>query len=203
MSACSCQRDDEVKIEEKKSDLGIEDVLVAEPKYILDVTYACGKIERPGQVLTPSKVKEQPKVVLAEVEEKALYTIVMTDPDAPSREKPEWREWVHWAVCNVPASDLKQGDLSNGEVMIEYVGSGPPEKTGLHRYFLIASRQKDSIQVDPNSKLVAAGGKGEGRAKWCFLKFAEANGLEPVAFNCFLAEYDDWVPELYKMLGVA
>ena len=55
-----------------------------------------------------------------------------TDPDAPSRKNPKYREWRHWVVVNVPG-----GDVSKGEVCAEYVGAGPPQGTGLHRYIVL------------------------------------------------------------------
>jgi phosphatidylethanolamine-binding protein (PEBP) family uncharacterized protein len=48
-----------------------------------------------------------------------------TDPDAPSRTEPTYREWHHWLIVNIPMNDLTRGDT-----LSEYVGSGPPEKTG-------------------------------------------------------------------------
>lgn len=46
----------------------------------------------------------------------------MTDPDAPSRKEPKFREWHHWLVVNIPGNDVKKG-----ETLSEYVGSGPPK----------------------------------------------------------------------------
>merc|ERR1711973_958518 len=66
-------------------------------------------------------------------EEGALYTLCMTDPDAPSRAEPTFREWHHWLVVNIPGNNISQGD-----VLSEYVGSGPPQGTGLHRYIFLA-----------------------------------------------------------------
>ncbi len=61
------------------------------------------------------------------------------DPDAPSRAEPKFREWQHWLVANVPGNDVTKGDH-----LAEYVGSGPPKGTGrgplfiLWAYFLAA-----------------------------------------------------------------
>lgn len=55
-----------------------------------------------------------------------------SDPDAPSRKEPKYREWRHWVVVNIPG-----GDVSKGEVCAEYVGAGPPKGTGLHRYIIL------------------------------------------------------------------
>jgi large subunit ribosomal protein L35 len=36
-----------------------------------------------------------------------LYTLLMVDPDAPSRENPVKRSWLHWMVVNIPGHDIK------------------------------------------------------------------------------------------------
>lgn len=46
----------------------------------------------------------------------------MTDPDAPSRKEPKFREWHHWLVVNIPGNDITKGDT-----LSEYIGSGPPK----------------------------------------------------------------------------
>lgn len=48
--------------------------------------------------------------------------LLNSDPDAPSRADPKFREWHHWLVGNIPGNDIK-----SGEVLSEYVGSGPPQ----------------------------------------------------------------------------
>ena len=55
----------------------------------------------------------------------SLYAVFMMDPDAPSRKNPKKREWYHWGVLNIPGMDI-----SNGETIAEYIGAGPPQKTG-------------------------------------------------------------------------
>lgn len=56
-----------------------------------------------------------------------LNSLLVLDPDAPSRKEPTYREWHHWLVGNIPGADV-----SKGETLSEYVGSGPPEGTGMH-----------------------------------------------------------------------
>jgi len=51
--------------------------------------------------------------------------IFVLDPDAPSRKEHTYREWHHWLVGNIPGKDI-----TNGETLSEYVGSGPPPETG-------------------------------------------------------------------------
>ena len=100
-----------------------------------------------GNVLTPTQVQNAPKVQFADAEEHASYVIFMTDPDAPSRNEPTFREWWHWIVVNVPGKDLKTGDLSKGQEHWAYVGAGAPQGTGLHRYVVLAFKQKSKVRI--------------------------------------------------------
>jgi phosphatidylethanolamine-binding protein (PEBP) family uncharacterized protein len=81
-------------------------------------------------------VQDQPTVKFEGAEDHACYVIFMTDPDAPSRADPRFREWWHWILTGVKGSDLKVGDLSKGKTHWDYVGAGPPEGSGLHRYVI-------------------------------------------------------------------
>ena len=49
----------------------------------------------------------------------------MTDPDAPSRLEPKFREWHHWLVINIPGNQVEKGDEIS-----QYIGAGPPKGTG-------------------------------------------------------------------------
>lgn len=53
------------------------------------------------------------------------YYYYCTDPDAPNRKEHTFREWHHWLVGNIPGKDI-----SKGETLSEYIGSGPPLGTG-------------------------------------------------------------------------
>jgi hypothetical protein len=59
-----------------------------------------------GNILKPSTTEESPslKIYCPELHEKSGFTIVLTDPDAPSRKNPKWSEMCHW-VGIVPVED--------------------------------------------------------------------------------------------------
>lgn len=95
-----------------------------------------------GNELTPTQVKDIPKVSY-ETDNDALYALIFTDPDAPSRKNPIFGEFHHWIVVNIPGNDVKSGDT-----LYEYVGAGPPKGTGLHRYVFLLYKQNGKISTD-------------------------------------------------------
>ncbi|XP_072153910.1 protein D1 isoform X3 [Bemisia tabaci] len=50
-------------------------------------------------------------------ERDAFYTIIMTDPDSPSRSDPRLSELQHWIIGNV-----YRRNISSGETFAEYTG---------------------------------------------------------------------------------
>ena len=116
--------------------------------------------------------------VAAGVSTDTQYTVILTDPDARDREKHEYREWVHLVVVNVPIvkqeDDSFLFDTNSGDTVIEYIGSAPPPETGLHRYVFLVYEQTKAITVSEcgQAKLIAKGGKGEGRPKFSAKTFA-------------------------------
>lgn len=77
-----------------------------------------------GNEITPYSMRHPPKVCW-DADSDSFYTLIMTDPDAPSRQNPKFREWHHWLVVNIPGSQVNMG-----EVKSEYIGAGPPQGTG-------------------------------------------------------------------------
>lgn len=120
----------------------IPDIIDVAPKALAKVTYPSGVSADLGKELTPTQVKDQPEVTWT-ADDDGLYTLLMVDPDAPSRETPTYREILHWLVINIPGNKL-----SEGQTIAEYIGSGPPEGTGLHRYIFLVFKQAGKISTD-------------------------------------------------------
>ena len=137
------------------------------------------------------------------IDDSTFYTLILTDPDAPSRENPTYREWLHWVVKNVKVTNRRRVDVEAGDTVVEYVSSAPPKDTGKHRYVFLLFEQKNGyIDCSDEQVLVARGGKGEGRPKFNTQKFIQDNNLgRLVGSNYYLAEYDDYVPKVYEMLN--
>ncbi|KAL7293975.1 hypothetical protein TKK_0012554 [Trichogramma kaykai] len=175
----------------------VPDVIVKAPGEILAVTYKDSnekdKDLRFGEELTPTIVKDPPALAWFTVDN-AYYTVAMVDPDAPSASDPKMREMLHWLVANIPG-----GDLSKGEAIVEYVGSGPSKGTGLHRYVLLVYKQPEKLVIQE-----ARVSKHEraGRPSFNIRNFANKYKLgEPISGNMFRAQYDDYVPTIHKQLG--
>ncbi|XP_073948535.1 protein D2-like isoform X2 [Choristoneura fumiferana] len=171
----------------------VPDVIPVAPTELLSVSYPSGVVVSEGNELTPTQVKDIPYVSW-EANPDQFYTLAMTDPDAPSRSDPKFREWHHWLVGNIPGSNV-----GAGETLSAYVGSGPPPGTGLHRYVFLIYAQSGKLMFDeprlPNTS-------GDKRGGFSIAKFASKHGLgNPIAGNFYQAQYDDYVPLLYKQLG--
>lgn len=89
-----------------------------------------------GCEIKPADVTDRPRVQIGG--ENALYTLIMTDPDAPSPSEPSSREWVHWIVTDIPAGSAG-GDVSFGREILPY--DGPKPTIGIHRYVFVLFKQ--------------------------------------------------------------
>ena len=105
----------------------VPDSLDGVPPSLVTVEYPGGLKMETGGVLTPTQVKDRP-VISWSADEDKLYTLMVIDPDAPSRSDPKMRHWLHHLVVNIPGSRVGEG-----EELFGYVGSAPPQGTGLHR----------------------------------------------------------------------
>ncbi|XP_056146990.1 phosphatidylethanolamine-binding protein 1 [Lampris incognitus] len=165
------------------------------PSHALSVKYGSAEIDDLGKVLTPTQVQSRPtSIEWAGCDPSKLYTLALTDPDAPSRKDPKFREWHHFLVVN-----MKGNDVSSGCVMSDYVGSGPPKGTGLHRYVWLVYEQTSSLSC---TESVLTNRSGDNRGKFKIQSFRQKYGLGcPVAGTCYQAEWDDYVPKLYEQLA--
>ncbi|XP_050552650.1 protein D2 isoform X2 [Spodoptera frugiperda] len=171
----------------------VPDVVPKAPQALLSVKYPSGAEVAEGNVLTPTMVKDIPSVSW-DASPDQFYTLAMTDPDAPSRQDPKFREWHHWLVANIPGNNV-----AAGENLSQYVGSGPPQGTGLHRYVFLVYQQPGKLSFD-EPRLTNR--SGDNRGKFSIANFARKYNLgDPIAGNFYQAEWDDYVPILYQQLG--
>lgn len=74
------------------------------PKALLVVTFPTGQEALLGNTLTKTDTSDEPTVAFtpmqSDVIDEPTYTLVMTDPDAPSRYDPKFAQWRHWVVSD-------------------------------------------------------------------------------------------------------
>ena len=172
----------------------VPEVIDAKPANSIGIQYKASGVQvNQGNELKPTQVKDQPEFSYKAKGSDKLYTLVMVDPDAPSRKEPKLREILHFMIANIPGTDVAKGDT-----LAEYIGSGPPQGTGLHRYIFLLYEQKARLQSNlriPKTSRV-------GRINFSIRKFAKENNLgEPIAANFYQAQYDDYVPTLHAQLS--
>ncbi|XP_019446160.1 PREDICTED: protein MOTHER of FT and TFL1-like [Lupinus angustifolius] len=93
-----------------------------------------------GCHIKPSMAVDPPRITLTGNIDN-LYTLVMTDPDAPSPSEPIHRELIHWIVTNIPGGT----NPNQGNEILPYGGPRPP--LGIHRYILVLFEQKGPLDL--------------------------------------------------------
>lgn len=184
----------------------IPEMIDVAPSKIASILYAGDNLlaKNTGKTNTPTQVRYQPLTISwPDTKPDHYYTIIMIDPDMPSRSTPiaKKTQVLHWLMVNIPGSGV------GGRQLAPYIGSGPPPGTGIHRYtFLVfdeGTSPKDYTSVKPFD-LVKIGRRvnwnfvEEGKP-WTLRGFKQwANMGEPIASNFYLAQWDQWVDELWR-----
>ncbi|XP_075148656.1 protein D3-like [Haematobia irritans] len=172
----------------------IPDLLDEGPRETLKVTFGNGVTVNKGNELTPTQVQNEPNVEW-EAGEGVFYTLLMTEPDAPSRNDLTMREWQHWLVVNIPGNNI-----TKGTILSEYQGSGPDQGTGLHRYVYLLFKQPKAIQFD---ETYSAATSTKGRPHFSTRRFIKKYDLGiPIAGNFYEAQYDEYSDVILRLLGL-
>lgn len=174
----------------------IPEIIDSAPKQPLKVTYNGIQLTQ-GNELTPTQVKSQPTISWESPAEKdsPLYTLIFTDPDASiSRANPALREILHWLVVNIPS-----GNVEKGEVLADFLPSGPPKGTGNHRYVYLLFKQQQKIVLDGGVNPYL---EFEVRKNFSTKEFLKKYGLNsvPDGGNFYLAQWDEFVDVFRKQL---
>nr|KJB37170.1 hypothetical protein B456_006G192300 [Gossypium raimondii] len=81
------------------------------PTVTMSVYYGSKHVSN-GCDIKPSMAINPPKVAIDGLPDQ-FYTLVMTDPDAPSPSEPTMREWVHWIVSDIPGGTNPTRGINN------------------------------------------------------------------------------------------
>ena len=162
----------------------------------LSITFADDNsttIAHDGFEILPELTVNEPVVNFAG-REGTQYTLVMTDPDAPSVSNPTFREFVHWVVVNIPSNDVR-----SGEVVSSYLGAGPPYNGGKHRYLILLFKQKGIFSL---AKIEDAKSYFSARGGLSCCQWASDSGLGlPIGFDGFTSAWSPFVDEIHERVG--
>lgn len=113
------------------------------------------------------------------------FTLILTDPDAKSRDNPKWSEMCHWIMTNLTAPVTGATGVSMKSELLEYLPPTPPPKTGKHRYVfvLLEGQQGQALSAPTDRKHWGYGKKRHGVRDW-----AKENELSVVGANFFFTE---------------
>ncbi|KAI4351784.1 hypothetical protein L6164_006102 [Bauhinia variegata] len=120
-----------------------EVVDIFNPSVSLNVVYNSNRQVHNGYELMPPIVAAKPRAEIGGDDMRAAYTLIMTDPDAPSPSDPYLREHLHWMVTDIPGTT----DASFGREIVGY--ESPRPVIGIHRYVFILFKQRGRQTVNP------------------------------------------------------
>ncbi|KAF9436792.1 hypothetical protein BGZ76_002976 [Entomortierella beljakovae] len=153
-------------------------------KTLLVVSYGNDKEVALGNTLSVQETQGIPHVSFQAESPSDKYTLILTDPDAPSRTNPRMREYRHWIVTNLSgSSDFQPANVSQGNILTPYMGPAPPSGSGPHRYIFLLYKQTPSSDINTLTSPLTSERQGF-KAK----QFTSQAGLELVGANYFFAE---------------
>jgi phosphatidylethanolamine-binding protein (PEBP) family uncharacterized protein len=153
-----------------------------EPKAHLHVGWSDKVFAKFGNMLPLDEIKHAPLDVSFSHEPDKFYTMIMSDPDAPSRKAPLNREWLHWIIINMPNG----GSRGGGTHVVGWYPPTPPPLSGPHRYVCSLFEQPGKIASDQVAHIRA--GDPHGRAKFKTSNWEKQYNLTLIGANFFRAE---------------
>ncbi|MCL6384591.1 hypothetical protein EXT61_23725, partial [Pectobacterium parmentieri] len=114
-----------------------------------------------------------PELLSGSLEGNQTYTIVMTDPDAPSKQDPKFGEWRHWVTTGVKLPKAGSGvtfAAKTKPASTPYEPPAPPPGSGPHRYVVLMFQEPEGFTIPPDA--VECKADLDSRPKWNAMKFA-------------------------------
>ncbi|KAG5350117.1 hypothetical protein C0989_012625 [Termitomyces sp. Mn162] len=187
----------------------IPDVVPADfiPTIFFTIVWPDGKEATLGNFLTREDTLEEPRIHVIHMPSveasTASYTLVMTDPDAPSRADPKYRQFRHWVVRKtfhlklcfksltiLQITGLRIPPVTESSLVVKtqpsttpYRPPGPPPGT-----FLLFEEPESGFVVPPGAP--EYGIALEERRSWNAVDFGNRYGLKLVGVNLFLVQAD-------------
>ncbi|XP_078440076.1 CEN-like protein 4 [Wolffia australiana] len=145
------------------------------PCIAMKVTYSSTDVGN-GYELSPATLQGKPRVLISGCDMRDTFTLIMTDPDAPSPSNPNLREHLHWMVTDIPGDTA----ASFGTEIVSY--EAPRPNIGIHRFVFVLFMQRGRQTIIPP----------DSRDRFSTRKFSQENDLgSPVAVLYFNARREN------------
>ena len=149
-----------------------------------------------GCLIEPEYASKSPSIEFA-ADPASYHAIVMIDPDAPSVHDPQYRQFVHWIVLNIPGNNL-----NSGLTVAKYVQAGPAYNSGYHRYIFLLfdqGRRLDEEELRNQEVNFGKEGKYRYRGKVDIREWAREFG-DPIGINGFVSGWTPFIDDLHDSL---
>ncbi|KAG6808079.1 hypothetical protein H0H92_005454 [Tricholoma furcatifolium] len=164
-----------------------------DPSISFSIRWPNEKEANEGNFLTREDTLEEPDIfissALSSEAAEAMYTLVMTDPDAPSGADPKYRQFRHWVITGlqIPTTGGNLRVVKSKPSTTPYRPPGPPPGSAIHRYTFLLFREPASGYTIPQGA-TEYGAALEERRSWKAIDFGNKYGLTLVGTNVFLVQ---------------
>ncbi|THV46436.1 hypothetical protein BGAL_0386g00060 [Botrytis galanthina] len=150
-----------------------------------------------GNKLRPSQTQSAPSIQVfcpGKYHVQGGLTVILTDPDAPSRDDDSMSEMCHW-IARIPEAVIGRegvsGEWSGSELeevgVVDYKAPAPPKGTGKHRYvFVLLEGDNVDLEGPKERKHWGFEKPGSGIREW-----AVRENLTIVGANFLYEKYHD------------
>ncbi|KAI0148464.1 phosphatidylethanolamine-binding protein [Xylariaceae sp. FL1272] len=156
---------------------------------ILSVKFGDKAVEL-GTFFRAGECKEAPTIAFpaeADAPPNASYSLILTDPDAPTPDEPKFAFWRHWVV-----SGLRPSKSDGAVELTKYLGPGPKDDSKPHRYLFLLYREPEGLAL---SKEDVGGEEFVQRRSFNPTEYAMRHRLELVGVNWMYCAGDGWKEE--------
>ncbi|XP_067641820.1 large ribosomal subunit protein mL38 [Eurosta solidaginis] len=153
-----------------------------------------------GNVIKPAEAANAPEVSFngtidpitgKKSIEDCYWTLIATNPDAHFTDSSA--EYVHWFISNIPNGDVKQG-----EVLIDYLPPFPPKGLGFQRFVFVLYKQNRKLDFS-KYKLAASEQNNLEKRTFKTLDFyrAQQDHITPAGLAFFQTDWDESITKFY------
>ncbi|KAI0127219.1 phosphatidylethanolamine-binding protein [Xylariales sp. AK1849] len=163
------------------------------PTTVLNVAFGAEAVEL-GTFLRAGECNLAPSISFAPeagAPSNVSYTLILTDPDAPTPDKPQFAFWRHWVLPGLqPLSGNGAGEVAMTKpALTQYLGPGPKDDSKPHRYLFLLYREPEALHL---TKEDVGGEEFVQRRSFKPAEWAEKHGLNLVGFNWMTCAGDGW-----------